>query len=40
MVMTKLQVSIFSGEGQEMIELRQPTENMANVYVQYNFYGK
>ena len=22
-----------------MIELRQPTENMANVYVQYNFYG-
>ena len=23
-----------------MIELRQPTENMANIYVQYNFYGK
>ena len=27
---------LFSGEGQEMIELRQRTENMANVYVQYN----
>lgn len=31
--------SIEQGEGQEMIELRQRTENMANVYVQYNFYA-
>lgn len=31
--------SIEQGEEQEMIELRQRTENMANVYVQYNFYA-
>ena len=40
MVMTKLRVFYFSGEAQEMIELRQRTDNMANVYMQYNFYGK
>ena len=40
MVMIKIRVFVFSGEAQEMVELRQRTENMPNVYVQYNFYGK
>ena len=30
----------FSGEAQEMIELRQPAENIYNVYEHGNFYGK
>lgn len=31
---------LFSGEAQEMIELRQPAENTYNVYEHSNFYGK
>lgn len=31
---------LFSGEAQEMIEPRQPAENIYNVYEHSNFYGK
>ena len=31
---------LFSGEAQEMIELRQPPENTYNVYEHSNFHGK